>query len=579
MKRSGGYRYVVTLKNKSDLDDFYSEMESSNGTENIPNRKVQCLLKRPISRSTHYQLTDEEASKLKNDDRVSDVQEPYYNRGIKLGIDWDEPQSGNWDKIPDAAQDKNWALKRCIDAEQTPNWGTDGTPQQSTTVNTTSSGKNVDVVIVDEHINFDHPEFAVNPDGTGGSRAIQFNWFQYSEALGYNTEADYTYTGSGSHATHVAGTAAGNTQGWARDANIYNISFHKDYVAGNPPDWSEMVFDYIREFHKNKPINPATGRKNPTIVNNSWSSHWYTIYTYYNPAGWLVSFSKYRGNETNVTGTSAERKQILEQRGISVGFHNSEKGWYINKLPARDSEIDNDAIDMIDDGIIVVAAAGNSLMPMDVPGGNDYDNYINATVEIFFFGRWMTISISEIYPNRGASPGAAEGVICVGDISAKVAEYKAQMSNFEERVDVWAPGTNIMSSVYNSSPGDGYSNVREDPRNSSYFNASTQGTSMASPQIAGLLACLAEQWPTMNQADALQFLKEGSKSQVGNNLPAGNSVTQWPYEAFGDGNNRYVHYVYKRPQTGTVYPHNNYANRNENTSGIKYPRPRYTVTK
>ena len=54
----------------------------------------------------------------------------------------------------------------------------------------------MDVVIVDAHINPDHPEFAVNSDGTGGSRVNQFNWFQYNSVLGYSN-GTYTYSSSG----------------------------------------------------------------------------------------------------------------------------------------------------------------------------------------------------------------------------------------------------------------------------------------------------------------------------------------------------------------------------------------------
>ena len=65
-------------------------------------------------------------------------------------------------------------------------------------------------------MNFDHPEFRANPDGTGSLRGNQFNWFQYSAALGYsgNTAANYSYaTVRGSHGTHVAGTIAGANDG------------------------------------------------------------------------------------------------------------------------------------------------------------------------------------------------------------------------------------------------------------------------------------------------------------------------------------------------------------------------------
>ena len=44
--------YIVTLKSKDDLEDFYAEM-SSNG--------FKIARKRPISRNTHYYMTAEQA--------------------------------------------------------------------------------------------------------------------------------------------------------------------------------------------------------------------------------------------------------------------------------------------------------------------------------------------------------------------------------------------------------------------------------------------------------------------------------------------------------------------------------------
>ena len=33
---------------------------------------------------------------------------------------------------------------------------------------------------------------------------------------------------------------------------------------------SLILFDYLRAFHRYKPINPETGLRNPTITNHSW---------------------------------------------------------------------------------------------------------------------------------------------------------------------------------------------------------------------------------------------------------------------------------------------------------------------
>ena len=60
----------------------------------------------------------------------------------------------------------------------------------------------------------------------------------------------------------------GNTQGWARDANIYNMAF-SDTLSG-VTDWDEKLWDYLAIFTPTKQSTPATGRRNPTITNHSW---------------------------------------------------------------------------------------------------------------------------------------------------------------------------------------------------------------------------------------------------------------------------------------------------------------------
>jgi len=56
--------YIVTLHRKEDLEQFYNEMQLSN---------FPLVLKRPLSRNTHYMMTDEQAERLRQDPRVWDV--------------------------------------------------------------------------------------------------------------------------------------------------------------------------------------------------------------------------------------------------------------------------------------------------------------------------------------------------------------------------------------------------------------------------------------------------------------------------------------------------------------------------
>jgi len=495
--------YIVTLKNRSDLDDFYTDMEASTGSGHIPDHSCDCKLRRGISRNTHYHLTEAEAIELRKDPRVLVVEEPAENIGAKPIPLWTYPQYGLWDRSPDSPNDKNWALKRCMDSINASNnhggWGSDTSgnwgsfSQIGETINTTSSGKNVDAVIVDHHIEFNHPEFAVNPDGTGGQRAIALDWFgsdfaSVKSSTGI-TASSYTYGGIDSHGTHVAGTVAGNTQGWARDANIYNMEFDNDNVATQPSNWGLIFWDYIRYWHNYiKPINSATGRKNPTITNHSWG------YNYGDePTVDGVTSVTHQGTTIDLSSSSfATKVRILEE--CLLPFDSNNMTYLTYQQPYRYTSLDADTADAIADGILVVAAAGNSSWPVTV--SSDSTNWNNSIV----------FSGSTRKTWQGMSPGAADDVICVGSFGSKGydKEYISRFSNHGKRIDIWAPGSDIISSVKSGSYGD--------PRNSMYRLSSYSGTSMASPQVCGVLSCLLEQEPNLTQAEALQHVVEYSKA-------------------------------------------------------------------
>ena len=547
--------YVVTLHNYDDLENFYIEMESKGGNLSVPDREVDCALRRPISRNTHYFLTEQEAETLKQDLRVLDVSLLPSELGLIPTPHWD--QTGNFEKSSTIdTNDKNWGLLRCTKGVNVTGWGDDqATTQVTDTISTTSSGKNVDVVIVDGHINSNHPEFAVNSNGTGGTRVNQFNWFQYSSALGYTSSGAYSYSNvATNHGTHVAGTVAGNTQGWARDSNIYNMEFNYVNVisSGTPStgqivtsDWALYIFDYIRYFHKNKTVNTTTNKRNPTVVNNSWG------YSFGNVFLSSITSVTYRGTITSLSGkTDSEKRTILESNGVPVSRF---PYTYLYRTPAKYSALDADIQDAINDGVIVVASAGNSYWRMDIPTGIDYSNYFISNG----FG---------YYHSQGSSPGSAPNVICVGSIGAGASEAKADYSNCGPRIDIWAPGSNIVSSVYNSTAASEFGiTLVNDPRNSSYKLGSISGTSMAGPQVTGILACLSEQYPRMNQSFALSYLIENStKNQIYTTSDNTN------YLDILNAPNRFVCYKKERLISGNTQPKVTFNSRE--SSSIKYPR-------
>ena len=88
----------------------------------------------------------------------------------------------------------------------------------------------------------------------------------------FRTGTHYTnnYTGNnraGQHGSHCCGIAAGKTYGWAKNARLYSVRLFGG--SGNAMSMND-IYDVIREWHLKKPIDPNTGFRRPTIVNQSW---------------------------------------------------------------------------------------------------------------------------------------------------------------------------------------------------------------------------------------------------------------------------------------------------------------------
>jgi Subtilase family len=552
--------YIVTLKRAEDLEGFYEDMENPGGSLYIPNREVSVSKRRPLSRSTHYMLTDEEALMLKADPRVYSIELAAL---VELSIRPMFTQTGDFDKSDTQGNSFiNWGLLRCTEGVQRPNWGVDGTSSQTATVNTFAEGKNVDVVIVDGHINPDHPEYAFNPDGTGGSRVVQFDWYSLS-SIAASIDDDFAETltstyiyppyedlndggrnGDNAHGSHVAGTACGNTLGWARKSNIYNISPY----GSNPNNISvNVMWDYIRAFHRTKPINPVTGRKNPTVVNCSYGSEFYFPYNYGSVSTGPITYINNRGATTySATGLTSE---VITQFGIRVEANG------IARSPYYSGSIAMDVDDAINDGIIVIGAAGNSYSKIDKAGGPDYANLFHAKFSGTNF-LW--------YCHQGTTPGATPNAICVGSMGTEKEEYKAPYSNCGPRIDIYAPGSAINSSVNTLTAYGGAA----DSRNSNYSLVKISGTSMASPQVTGVVACLLELYPDLNQAQVKEYLIATSKKNQMTDTGGG----QADVTSLQGSTNRllFMNSAEAKPSTGIAYPKQRYFIRP--SSGVVYPR-------
>ncbi len=467
--------YIVSLHADVDYDQFWSEMESlTHNIPSVPDRIVDIVNERPGSmRNCHYALTDAEAANLRMDPRVYGVEIPPQHRtDIQIGLH--ATQLSNFTKIlsnDDGAGDEvNWGLRRCVDAANL--YGLGLTAQGGYPY--TLDGSGVDVVISDSGVQVDHPEFN---NASGQTRFVQHNWYTVSELPG--TQSANFYRDWDGHGTHCAGISTGLTYGWAKNSAVYSLKVRglEGFGDGGTGISVDDCFDVIKLWHMRKPIDPVTGYKRPTVVNMSW--------------GYRDSFTNIRGGNyrgTAWTGTSANTSYGMVGSGSFYG--------------ARVAAVDVDVEELIAAGVIVCIAAGNYYQKIDIPEGVDYDNY--------FLKNGSSVPY---YYNRGSSPYSRNALI-VGSVDSTVydasTEYKSVFSESGPGVDIYAPGSNIRSSM---------SNVNQRTNspyflNSNYKQANMNGTSMAAPQVAGLSALFLQANPHATPAQVKSWLLNQSQPTI-----------------------------------------------------------------
>ena len=114
--------YIVTLHSTEDLESFYEDIETPGGNLYIPNRAVPVHVRRPMSRNTHYMLTDIEAKQLVDDPRVMAVELSMEEQGIQFRPIWTQTSS-LWNKSTTLISSyKNWGLLRVTEGKQRLKW-------------------------------------------------------------------------------------------------------------------------------------------------------------------------------------------------------------------------------------------------------------------------------------------------------------------------------------------------------------------------------------------------------------------------------------------------------------------------
>ena len=580
-------RYTLAVTSAEHWNEIHGALTIDSNQDGIPDRKVTCTDEHSISavRGT-YELTEEEAAQISRHPHIKWIElslkdnkdsypEPQLVEPLRFDSDvkiYRDLTSNAPPGVTTAGElnRTNWAVPRvsgiATNGELYPNVVGSIPPQQGN-VEYIYDGRHVDIVIHDSGVLQSHPEF-LNDDGTSRVHDIVLD-FPYYLDPGYFNSNGYTYTledgstgiqtaraeawwednnarsaefvllpeivipsgynrngalgigtaggnnlGSG-HGTSAASLAAGKNFGLAFKSNIWNMPAISDNVGMD----IETAYDLIAFFHQYKPVNTETGRRNPTVVNGSWG---------YQAAVLSSGVLDYRftGITSTIDMSFVASGDPAGVEDMIIGFNNQVIGAFKSwSSSSRSNSTDEAGDELMDAGVIYIAAAGNNNQYVGLGFTDPYR--LNGLQDAFFgsndprpeFGGlrcptshrdWMNPQGIGFDDSTGYHP-----VINVGAmddfVETNYKERKASYSNSGPGVDIYAPANDTLAAGL---PSGLYADYRRHD-NPNHFDNRFSGTSAAAPVVAGLVALYMQRNPGATSQEVRQWLLNDYGSGVG----------------------------------------------------------------
>jgi len=331
-------------------------------------------------------------------------------------------------------------------------------------------------------------------------------------------------TNGSSHGTQCMASSAGRTQGWAFNANKWNLNLYGSYGSG-----MEAGFDAQKLFHQMKPNNPKYGTKDPTVSSNSWG---------YRAVPSDEGYYYYRGDTNGVSYTIDGNRSPFHSGNTQPGFMRW-VGYYGDYDRMKGEHFPNSLTqagdELIESGVIFVGAAGNSNQKQVSWDHPDFNNYYNTGAGVTVGQNYFSEFGRQKYPytNRrgfpqhiGMTRSGVGGTVYTypainigalddqyGSYSGTYKERKVSYSDMGNEIDCFAAADGIVTAV-NSTSGTTRRDTYSTSTYSDWVDGRFSGTSAACPVAAGMIATKLQYNRDWTWEDVRNWLK-GSSQPVG----------------------------------------------------------------